>query len=123
MCGDATRVGHLFQNLIGNALKFCEEPPRVHLTAQQEHQQWRFAARDNGIGIDLQHAPRLFQVCYRLHGQVEYEGTGMGLAICKKIVEQHGERIWAASALGTGATFFFTLSAVQEEAAAQHHEA
>ncbi len=112
--GDATRLGQLFQNLIGNALKFCEErPPRVRLSAQQENQYWRFAVQDNGIGIDRQQAARIFQVFQRLHTRREYEGTGMGLAICKRIVEQHGGRIWVESAPGQGATFFFTLPGSQ----------
>ncbi len=108
--GDATRIGQVFQNLLSNALKFCERrPPRIHLTAVQDGAQWQFAVRDNGIGIDPQYAERIFQIFQRLHTRTAYSGTGIGLAICKKIIEQHGGRIWAESAPGHGATFFFTL--------------
>jgi light-regulated signal transduction histidine kinase (bacteriophytochrome) len=107
--GDATRLGQVFQNLVGNALKFRgPSPPRIHVSAQWDGQYWRFAVRDNGIGIDPAQARRLFQVFRRLHTRKEYPGTGSGLAICKKIIEQHGGRIWVESELGNGATFFFT---------------
>ena len=110
--GDATRLGRVMQNLIGNALKFRgPTPPQVHVSAQREGKQWRFSVRDNGIGIDPAQAGRLFQVFRRLHTRKEYPGTGIGLAICKKIVEQHGGQIWVESELGKGATFFFTLPA------------
>ena len=110
--GDATRLGRVMQNLIGNALKFRgPTPPQVHVSAQREGKQWRFSVRDNGIGIDPAQAGRLFQVFQRLHTRKEYPGTGIGLAICKKIVEQHGGQIWVESELGKGATFFFTLPA------------
>jgi PAS domain S-box-containing protein len=109
--GDATRLGQVFQNLVGNALKFRgAAPPRVHVTARRDGGQWRFAVRDNGIGIDPTQAGRLFQVFQRLHARGEYEGTGIGLAICRKIVEQHGGRIWVDSRPGEGATFYFTIS-------------
>jgi light-regulated signal transduction histidine kinase (bacteriophytochrome) len=110
--GDATRLGQVWQNLLGNALKFCKEPsPRIHIAVQQEGHYWRFAVQDNGIGIDPRHAERIFQVFQRLHSRSEYPGTGIGLAICKRIVEQHGGRIWVESEPGKGATFFFTLLA------------
>jgi len=108
--GDATRVGQVLQNLIGNALKFCTTQPRIHITAYHENQHWRFAVRDNGIGIDPQQTKRLFQVFQRLHSRSEYPGTGMGLAICKKIVEQHGGRIWVESQPDEGSVFYFTIS-------------
>ncbi len=109
--GDATRIGQVLQNLIGNALKFCEAtPPRIHLSALKEHHHWRFSVQDNGIGIDPQQTGRLFQVFQRLHTRSEYPGTGIGLAICKRIVEQHGGRIWVESQPGEGSIFYFTLS-------------
>jgi signal transduction histidine kinase len=110
--GDATRLSQVLQNLIGNALKFCEAtPPRIHITAVKEGLHWRVSVRDNGIGIAPQHMSKLFQVFQRLHSRGEYPGTGMGLAICKKIIEQHGGRIWVESQPGQGATFCFTLPA------------
>jgi PAS domain S-box-containing protein len=110
--GDATRLEHVLQNLISNALKFCRTQPRVHIAAVKEPQHWRFAVRDNGIGIDPPHLERIFQVFQRLHTHREYTGAGMGLAICKRIVEQHGGRIWVESQPGAGGTFYFTVSDV-----------
>jgi len=107
--GDATRLGQVFQNLISNALKFRGAAPRIHVWAQREDGYWRFAVRDNGIGLDPAQADRIFQVFQRLHTHSEYSGTGVGLSICKKIIEQHGGRIWVESTPGQGATFFFTL--------------
>jgi signal transduction histidine kinase len=114
--GDATRLGQVFQNLIGNALKFRgEAPPHIHVTAQRADGYWQFAVRDNGIGIDPSQAERIFQVFQRLHTRKEYTGTGIGLTICKKIVEQHGGRIWVESMPGQGATFLFTLGRQNDE--------
>lgn len=108
--GDAVRLGQVFQNLIGNALKFRgQTPPRIHVSAQQEPTQWIFSIRDNGIGINPQQAERIFGVFQRLHTPKEYPGTGIGLAICKKIIERHGGRIWMESTPGQGTTFFFSL--------------
>jgi PAS domain S-box-containing protein len=107
--GDATRLGQVLQNLIGNALKFCTPPPHIHISARPEGRHWRFAVRDNGIGIDPSQVGKLFQVFQRLHKQSEYPGTGIGLAICKKIIEQHGGQIWVESQPGQGATFYFTI--------------
>ncbi len=110
--GDETQLGQLFQNLIGNAIKYRDhEPPAIHVSCQRENEVWRFAVADNGIGIDPQHAERIFQVFQRLHTREEYSGTGIGLAVCKKIVERHGGKIWVESQGVKGATFYFTLPA------------
>jgi PAS domain S-box-containing protein len=107
---DIAQLGQLFQNLIGNAIKFRgEKVPRIHVSAERRTDDWLFSVRDNGIGIDPQYAERIFLVFQRLHTKEEYPGTGMGLAICKNIVERHGGRIWVESKLGEGATFYFTL--------------
>jgi signal transduction histidine kinase len=102
---------HVFQNLIGNSLKFRRGPPRIHVDASLQNGEWIIAVRDNGIGIPQEHLPRIFEVFQRLHSRSEYPGTGMGLSICKKIVERHGGRIWAESAPGQGSTFLFSLPA------------
>ena len=108
--GDQTQLWQVFQNLIGNALKFHgSEPPRVHVSAQEIKGEWRFSVRDNGIGTDPQYAERIFLLFQRLHTHAEFPGTGMGLAISKKIVERHGGRIWVESEPGKGSTFYFSL--------------
>jgi PAS domain S-box-containing protein len=107
---DETQLLQLFQNLIGNALKFrAEQPPQVHISAQARGHEWLFSVRDNGIGLEPQYAERIFVVFQRLHTRENYPGTGIGLAICKRIVERHGGHIWVESQPGQGTTFYFTL--------------
>ncbi|MBN1669835.1 MAG: HAMP domain-containing protein [Kiritimatiellae bacterium] len=109
---DEVQLGQLFQNLIGNAIKFHgPESPRVHVGARREGDEWVFSIRDNGIGIDARYVDRVFVIFQRLHTQQEYPGTGIGLAVCKRIVERHGGRIRVESAPGAGSTFVFTLPA------------
>ncbi len=113
---DATQLGQLLQNLLGNALKYRgERPPRIRIAVQRQGGRWQFAVHDNGIGIDPEYAERIFLVFQRLHTRDEYPGTGIGLAICQKIVERHGGQLSVDSQVGQGATFSFTLPAVEEE--------
>ncbi|HEY1242933.1 MAG TPA: PAS domain S-box protein [Bryobacteraceae bacterium] len=112
---DETQLGQVFRNLIGNALKFHgAEAPRVHVSAGRAGGDWRFSVRDNGIGIDCQYSETIFAVFQRLHTTTEYPGTGIGLAIAKKIVDRHGGRIWVESEPGKGSTFYFTIPVRKE---------
>lgn len=107
---DKTQLLQLFQNLISNAIKFHrEEPPQVRIWAELREGEWLFGVRDNGIGVESSYIEQIFEVFKRLHSRREFSGTGIGLAICKKIVECHGGRIWAESQPGQGTTFFFTI--------------
>ncbi len=109
--GDPTQLLQLLQNLIGNALKFRgEAPARVHVGASEQGRHWLFSVSDQGIGISAEFHHRIFALFQRLHDREAYEGTGIGLALCKKIVESHGGRIWLDSEPGQGCTFYFTLS-------------
>ncbi len=108
--GDPIQLTQLFQNLIGNAVKFAgDEPPRVHVGAEEAEEGWRVTVRDNGIGIAPEHRERIFEVFQRLHRQDDYAGTGIGLAICRRIVERHGGQIRVTSEPGQGSTFTVTL--------------
>jgi hypothetical protein len=108
---DPTQLMQIFQNLIGNAIKFrgTDRPCHVHVGAEQKDGRWVFWVRDNGIGIAPEQYNRIFVIFQRLHTRDKYPGTGIGLAICKKIVERHGGKIWVESKLGEGTTFYFAL--------------
>jgi light-regulated signal transduction histidine kinase (bacteriophytochrome) len=111
---DGSQLQQVFQNLIGNALKFRgSEPPVIHVSASKMGREWVFAIADNGIGIAPEHAEIVFVIFKRLHTRAEYPGSGIGLAICKKIIEGQGGRIWVESQVGHGATFKFTLPATR----------
>ena len=107
---DDVQLAQLFQNLMGNALKFrSASVPRLHISAKEDEAEWEFAVQDNGIGIEPQYFDRIFMVFQQLHTKGEFPGTGIGLAICKKVAERHGGRIWVSSQLGEGSRFHFTL--------------
>ena len=108
---DQGQLAQVFQNLLGNAVKFRrkEECPRIHVSAVDSGAEWMISVQDNGIGIDARHAERIFQMFQRLHTRAEYPGTGIGLAVCKKVVERHGGKLWVESEPGAGSTFRFTI--------------
>lgn len=117
---DETQLVQLFQNLIGNAMKFhSDKPVQVQIGAERRGKDWLFWVRDNGIGIEPQHAERIFLIFQRLHNRDQYPGTGMGLAITKKIVERFGGHIWVQSRRGEGSTFYFTLPAMGTDSDAE----
>ncbi len=108
---DKTQLTQVFQNLVGNALKFRDpgRPPRIHVAVREDQGRWLFSVSDNGMGFEQQYEEKMFVIFQRLHGRGNYPGTGIGLAICRRIIERHGGRIWARGEPGKGATFFFTL--------------
>jgi light-regulated signal transduction histidine kinase (bacteriophytochrome) len=108
--GEGVLLGQLFQNLIGNALKFCKDrPPVIQVGAEKRESEWLFWVRDNGIGIETRFFQQIFRLFQRLHGREEYQGAGLGLAVCQKTVELHGGKIWCESELGKGSRFCFTI--------------
>jgi light-regulated signal transduction histidine kinase (bacteriophytochrome) len=115
--GDRQQLGQLFQNLIGNAVKFVPEDrvPVVEVTAERDGTMWRFSICDNGIGLDAAHSERIFRMFQRLHTRDDYPGTGIGLAIAKKVVERHGGTIWAEPRPEGGSRFSFTLPVVRPQ--------
>jgi len=107
---DDTQMCQLFQNLISNAIKFRnEKPPFIHVSAERREREWVFSVRDNGIGIDRDYKDRIFAIFQRLHSIGDYPGTGIGLAVCKRIIGRHGGRIWLESQPGEGSTFYFSI--------------
>jgi signal transduction histidine kinase len=116
VAADPTQLTQLFQNLIGNAVKYRrDEAPRIHVSVEETANDWVFAVRDNGIGFEQEYADRIFIIFQRLHTREEFSGTGIGLAVCKKIVERHGGRIWVDSEAGMGSTFSFALPKQRKE--------
>lgn len=113
VAADGNQLVRLFQNLIGNAIKYQDpdQTSEIRVRAMERGKGWLFSVADNGIGIDPQYFDRIFLIFQRLHGREEYEGTGVGLTICRKIVERHGGRIWVESQPKRGDTFYFTLPA------------
>ncbi|MCX5758795.1 MAG: ATP-binding protein [Candidatus Hydrogenedentes bacterium] len=112
---DPTQIAQVFQNLIWNAIKFrSEAPPVIHVGAARRLDEWEFGVRDNGIGFDPQFADKIFQLFQRLHTRQQYAVTGIGLTICKRVIERHGGTTWSESEPGKGATFHFTLPAARQ---------
>jgi light-regulated signal transduction histidine kinase (bacteriophytochrome) len=115
--GQESGLIQLFNNLISNAIKYRkeEEKPKINITAEEHGDHWQFTVVDNGIGIDSKYLEKIFIIFQRLHGREQYPGSGIGLAICKKITEIHGGKIWVESTLGKGSTFHFTLQKPKNE--------
>jgi len=115
LIADPVQITQLLQNLVGNAIKFRgEKPCRIHLSAEPREDEWLFSIQDNGIGIDPQYHERIFQIFQRLHTREKYPGTGIGLALCKRIVERHGGRIWPETGTDGGTVFYFTIPIEKE---------
>ncbi|NYB27868.1 MAG: PAS domain S-box protein [Methanobacteriaceae archaeon] len=113
--GEPSQINQLLQNLIANGIKFHgNKPPKIHISAQEFEKEWLFSVTDNGIGIDPDYQTQIFNIFKRLHTKEEYPGTGIGLAICKRIVERHGGSIWVESEEGKGSTFYFTIPQIYE---------
>ena len=108
---DEDQITRVFQNLISNAIKFkkADEIPKIHISAKKEDNEYVFSVSDNSIGMEQEYGDKIFEIFKRLHAIGEYEGTGIGLAIVKRIIERHGGKIWVESSLGKGSTFYFTL--------------
>ncbi len=115
VAADESQLIRVLQNLIGNAIKFRgEDTPRIHISAEEGHHEWTFSVQDNGIGIETQYYDRIFEIFKRLHGKEEHPGSGIGLSICRRIMERHGGRIWVESEPGKGSTFKFALPKTRE---------
>jgi len=109
--GDRFQLVQLLYNLIGNAIKYRrEQAPRIHVGAERQGEAWVFSVQDNGMGIAPQHHERIFEMFQRLHDLAAYPGTGIGLAVCRRVVELHGGKIWLTSEPGAGTTFYFSIS-------------
>jgi light-regulated signal transduction histidine kinase (bacteriophytochrome) len=120
--GDRSQFVQLMQNLIGNGLKYHGgQSPQVHVSAERHGKEWTFSVRDNGIGIEPKYYERIFEIFKRLHGQNEYPGTGIGLAVCRRVVNRHGGRIWVESGTGHGSVFHFTLPEGTAQTNVQQH--
>jgi len=113
--GDSIKLYQLLENLISNAIKFCDKQPKIEIKAEQKNEKWLFSISDNGIGINSEFCKQIFTIFRRLHTREEYLGTGIGLSICKRIVEQHDGEIWVESEVGEGSTFYFTVPVMKEE--------
>jgi light-regulated signal transduction histidine kinase (bacteriophytochrome) len=106
---DRGQMVQLIQNLINNSIKYNDNKPVIHISAEKQNSEWIFSVTDNGIGINAKYSERVFQIFQRLHTKREYSGTGIGLAICKKIIERHNGKIWVESEENNGATFYFSI--------------
>jgi light-regulated signal transduction histidine kinase (bacteriophytochrome) len=118
--GDRSQLVQLMQNLIGNGLTYHgDKPPHLHISAERGGKEWIFSVRDNGIGIDPKYYEQIFEIFKRLHDQKDYPGTGIGLAVCRRVVNRHGGKIWVESEPGHGTTFHFTIPEGTEQTNAQ----